>query len=95
MAEYIIKRQWERLKIYTEIVDVQWLKEPRRHQKIFNALKYLYCEQQVTIANQMLINKKDLIEELWSYLQTHFPQDHFQAAELTFLTTLGNIFLII
>ncbi|MDV3197697.1 MAG: DNA helicase, partial [Candidatus Phytoplasma australasiaticum] len=84
MVEYIIQKKWERLKIYTEIVDGQWLKEPH-HQKIFNALKYLYGEQQVTIADQRLIEKDDLIAELLGYLQTHFPQDNFNPTTLAFL----------
>ncbi|MDV3166573.1 MAG: hypothetical protein Q8807_02820 ['Waltheria sp.' little leaf phytoplasma] len=89
MVEYIVQRQWERLKIYTEIVDGQWLKEPH-HQKIFNALKYLYCERQVTTVEPRLIDKDDLIVELLSYLQTYFPQDGFQEATLTFLTNPGD-----
>ncbi|MDV3199186.1 MAG: DnaB-like helicase C-terminal domain-containing protein [Sweet potato little leaf phytoplasma] len=85
MVEYIVQRQWERLKIYTEIVDVQCLKEPN-HQKIFNALKYLYGERQVTTVDKRLIDKDDLIAELLGYLQTHSPQDGFQETTLTFLT---------
>ncbi|MDV3138439.1 MAG: DnaB-like helicase C-terminal domain-containing protein [Candidatus Phytoplasma australasiaticum] len=84
MVKYIVQKQWERLKIYTEIVDGQWLKEPH-HQKIFNALKCLYGEQQVTIADQRLIEKDDLIAELLGYLQTHFPQDNFNPTTLAFL----------
>ncbi|MDV3195475.1 MAG: DnaB-like helicase C-terminal domain-containing protein [Pigeon pea little leaf phytoplasma] len=89
MVEYIVKKQWERLKIYTEIVDVRCLKESN-HQKIFNGLKYLFCDQPSKISEKTLIDKDDLIAELLVYLQTHFPQDHFQTKDLTFLTVKGN-----
>ncbi|MDV3192521.1 MAG: DNA helicase, partial [Sweet potato little leaf phytoplasma] len=82
MVEYIVKKQWERLKIYTEIVDVRCLKESN-HQKIFNGLKYLFCDQPSKISEKTLIDKDDLIAELLVYLQTHFPQDHFQTKDLT------------
>ncbi|XKW59311.1 hypothetical protein ACGRT8_01465 [Candidatus Phytoplasma australasiaticum] len=89
MVEYIIEKQWERLKVYTEIIDVKLLKEPK-HQQIFHALKYLFCDNPTLISEKILIDKKDLIAELLVYLQEHFPQDHFQAADLTFLTVKGN-----
>ncbi|MDV3201617.1 MAG: DnaB-like helicase C-terminal domain-containing protein [Candidatus Phytoplasma australasiaticum] len=90
MVEYISQKQWERLKIYTEIVESQYL-EPY-HQKIYNGLRYLFCEQPAKISEKTVIEKEDLIAELRGYLQTHFSQEHFPEKDLTFLTVkeVGN-----
>ncbi|MDV3196259.1 MAG: DnaB-like helicase C-terminal domain-containing protein [Candidatus Phytoplasma stylosanthis] len=84
MLEYIQKRKWDILKIYTAIIEVQYLKEPK-HQKIFNGLKYVFCDNPTIISEKILIDKDDLVEELLVYLQEHFPQDHFQEDDLNFL----------
>ncbi|MBS2993813.1 replicative DNA helicase ['Santalum album' aster yellows phytoplasma] len=84
IINYIEQGQWEKLNLYCQIINPKYLQEAH-HQKIFNALRYLFLERTISHPWDKITTKPIIIKELLAYLQTHFPQDHFTKESLSFL----------
>ncbi|MCQ9618422.1 MAG: Replicative DNA helicase [Candidatus Phytoplasma pruni] len=85
LINYIEQGQWEKLKLYCQIIKPQNLLNSR-NKKIFTTLKYLFLEKQKTHPWDKLTTKPTIIKELLTYLQTYFPQDNFTKESLSFLS---------
>ncbi|WP_349401934.1 DnaB-like helicase C-terminal domain-containing protein [Candidatus Phytoplasma solani] len=89
VISYIEQGQWEKLKLYCQIINPKNLLDPT-NTKIFNALKYLFLEKQTTHPFDKIKSQPEIIKELITYLQTHFPQDNFTKESLSFLSNDVN-----
>ncbi|QTX02613.1 replicative DNA helicase [Candidatus Phytoplasma luffae] len=84
IINYIEKGEWNKLKLYCQIINPKYLTKSN-HQKIYNALKYLYLEKKSTHPWDKIKTKETIIKELLTYLQTHYPQENFNNESLMFL----------
>ncbi|WP_373403321.1 replicative DNA helicase [Candidatus Phytoplasma solani] len=89
VISYIEQGQWEKLKLYCQIINPKNLLDPTNI-KIFNALKYLFLEKQTSHPFDKIKSQTEIIQELITYLQTHFPQDNFTKESLSFLSDNFN-----
>ncbi|MDO8059353.1 DnaB helicase C-terminal domain-containing protein ['Crotalaria aegyptiaca' phytoplasma] len=82
---YFNQNKREQLQFYFDLIDPQWFCD-QKHRQIFQALKYLTLEK--TFPHPLPKNPSSavLLSELLTYLQTHFPQDHFTQTSLAFLS---------
>ncbi|WP_026052453.1 replicative DNA helicase [Italian clover phyllody phytoplasma] len=85
LINYIEQGQWEKLKLYYQIIKPQNLLDSQ-NTKIFTALKYLFLEKQTTHPWDKIKSQTDIIKELLTYLQTNFQQDNFTKESLSFLS---------
>ncbi|WAN63174.1 Replicative DNA helicase protein [Candidatus Phytoplasma rubi] len=85
LIKYSAQGQWEKLNLYCQIIDPKTLLDPI-NTKIFQALKYLFLEKQASHPWDKIKSQTEIIKELLTYFQTHFPQDHFTKASLSFLS---------
>ncbi|MDW3617540.1 MAG: DnaB-like helicase C-terminal domain-containing protein [Candidatus Phytoplasma pruni] len=84
LINYIEQGQWEKLKLYCQIIKPQNLINSQ-NKKIFTTLKYLFLEKQTTHPWDKIKSQTEIIKELLAYLQTYFPQDNFTKESLSFL----------
>ncbi|MDV3198469.1 MAG: DnaB-like helicase C-terminal domain-containing protein [Vigna little leaf phytoplasma] len=91
LITYWVEGQSEKLKFYLAIINPQYL-DPW-HQKIFNAVTYLYHESSPFRERK---NRESIIATVLTYCQTHFPQDDFTSDTLAFLNTpsTSNLFFL-
>ncbi|MHA0849847.1 MAG: replicative DNA helicase [Candidatus Phytoplasma australasiaticum] len=81
---YLNQNKREQLQFYFDLINPQWFCEPQ-HRQIFQALKYLTLEKTSLSPVDQSPSSAALISQLLTYLQTHFPQDHFTNTSLAFL----------
>ncbi|BAD04473.1 replicative DNA helicase [Onion yellows phytoplasma OY-M] len=85
IISYMNQNKAEQLNFYFQLIDPQSFLD-KQHTKIFQALKYLTLNQKNTHPFDKIKSQTEIIKELLTYLQTHFPQDHFTKASLSFLS---------
>ncbi|RMI87643.1 replicative DNA helicase [Candidatus Phytoplasma solani] len=85
LIKYSVQGQWEKVNLYCQIINPQTLLDPN-NTKIFTALKYLFLEKQTSHPWDKIKSQTEIIQELITYLQTHFPQDNFTKESLSFLS---------
>lgn len=90
LIAYIEQGQWEKLSLYCQIINPKTLLDPK-NTKIFNALKYLFLENQTTHPFDKIKSQPEIIKELITYLQSHFSQDNFTKESLSFLSNDVNV----
>ncbi len=83
IISYMNQNKAEQLRFYFHLIDPQSFLD-KQHTKIFQALKYLTLNQKNTHPFDKIKSQTEIIKELLTYLQTHFPQDHFTKASLSF-----------
>ncbi|GAK74029.1 MAG: replicative DNA helicase [Candidatus Phytoplasma asteris] len=85
IISYMNQNKADQLNFYFDLIDPQFFLD-QKHKKIFQALKYLTLNQTNTHPFDKIKSQNEIIEELLTYLQTHFPQDHFTKESLSFLS---------
>ncbi|QKX95663.1 MAG: replicative DNA helicase [Rapeseed phyllody phytoplasma] len=85
IISYMNQNKTDQLSFYFQLIEPQPFLD-KQHTKIFQALKYLTLNQTNTHPFDKIKSQTEIIQELLTYLQTHFPQDNFTKASLSFLS---------
>ncbi|WAN63371.1 Replicative DNA helicase [Candidatus Phytoplasma rubi] len=89
IISYMNQNKAEQLSFYFQLIDPQSFLD-KQHTKIFQALKYLNLGKTTNHPFDKIKSQTEIIKELLTYLQTHFPQDNFTKASLPFLSNDVN-----
>ncbi|WAN63487.1 Replicative DNA helicase [Candidatus Phytoplasma rubi] len=89
IISYMNQNKADQLNFYFQLIEPQSFLD-KQHTKIFQSLKYLTLNQINNHPFDKIKSQNDIIEELLTYLQTHFPQDHFTKETLSFLSDNFN-----
>lgn len=89
IISYMNQNKADQLNFYFQLIDPKSFLD-KKYTKIFQALKYLTLGKTTNHPFDKIKSQNEIIEELLTYLQTHFPQDHFTKASLSFLSNDVN-----